>query len=440
MREEYTMMDMRIAIIGGGAAGLMAAATLQELRPDAEVFLIEGNRELGKKVTISGGGRCNVTTGIEAIPEVLTRYPRGTKFLAKAMYRFSPKAVRQWFEDRGVPLKVEEDLRVFPVSDRGRDVVDLFERLFADSNVKVLLEHHAVKLERILKAPASAGAATGGDGFRLHFKTQAPLDVDVAVITTGGQAFRHTGSTGDGYAFAEGLGHTITKLAPSLNSFFTKEEWPKALSGLSFPWAEISAEPESQTSNVKRQKFGWAGPFLFTHRGISGPAVFALSGLIAFETYDAAHPLPLFIDLFTDKRPEELEEDLVQSFKEHSKKAAVTILGFFVPKSLVEHVMTETGVDFEKNGADVSKAEVRALAGWLKRIPLHAIGRGAGDEFVTAGGVTLSEVDPSTMESKITPGLFFAGEVLDVDGFTGGFNLQASWAAGRVAGESISGK
>lgn len=410
---------MKIAIIGGGAAGLMAAAAIREQCPDHEVLLIEKNDGLGKKVLISGGGRCNVTTGFRDVREVLTKYPRGGKFLNSAMRRFPPDAVYAWFEDRGVPLKTEDDLRVFPQSDDGADVVGVFERLFARSNVRAMLGRHAIKVER------------RDAGFAVTFKDGGVMEVDKIILTTGGQAYRHTGSTGDGYAFAEALGHTLTPLAPSLNSFFTRETWPKEVSGLSFEKAGL------RTAFGKPYEF--TGPILFTHRGVSGPAVFALSSLVAFEQYDQLRPMKLTIDLFPDRAEEALRNEIESAMREHARKNFGNVLDFFMSKTLAAVVCRELKLAPDSRAADASKKTVAAVAAWLKGVPLTVIGRGAGDEFVTAGGVDLAGVDQRTMESKITPGLYFAGEILDIDGFTGGFNLQASWATGRVAGESACG-
>lgn len=410
---------MKCAIIGGGAAGLMAAATLRDASPHASVFVLERNNGLGKKVIISGGGRCNVTTGITDVRTVLTKYPRGSKFLTAAMYAFPPEAVYAWFEDHSVPLKTEPDLRVFPQSDNGHDIVGAFERLFAESGVQVLLKTDVVGVER-----GEAG------GFLVRIKGQAePLAVDVVVLTTGGQAYRHTGSTGDGYAFATSLGHTLTALAPSLNAFFTKERWPADVSGLSFERATVTAK------RGKSPEF--TGPILFTHKGTTGPAVFALSSIVAFEKYDAAEPLDIAIDLFPDETEDELRARIEGHIAAAPTKIFRNVIASVVPKSLAEVCVSEATLPGEKRAAEVSKKDLARCVAWLKGIPLTVIQRGAGDEFVTAGGVPLSEVDPSTMESKICPGLYFAGEILDVDGFTGGFNLQASWATGHLAGESI---
>lgn len=408
---------MKVAVIGGGAAGLMTAAAVREVDPSIDVFVIERNDGLGKKVIISGGGRCNVTTGILDVKTVLTKYPRGGKFLAKAMHQFPPQAVYDWFESHGVPLKTQEDMRVFPQSDDGHDVVGAFEQLFSENGTRVLLKTHVARIEK------------GADGFSIFFRgSDVPLVVDKVVLTTGGQAYRATGSTGDGYAFAMSLGHHITALAPSLNSFGTREKWVADVSGVSFQNATITAKRDGSPS--------FTGPFLFTHRGVSGPAVFALSSIVAFERYDAARPLDVTIDLFPDSSEAELAARLRSLVAEHPKKSLINVTAMVIPKSLAEILGHELRLDEKKHAIEYSHAAIDACVTWLKGIPLTVIARGAGDEFVTAGGVELKEVDPSTMESRLCPGLYFAGEILDVDGFTGGFNLQASWATGRLAGES----
>jgi predicted Rossmann fold flavoprotein len=410
---------MRTAIIGGGAAGLMTAATLVDASPRTEVFLLERNDGLGKKVIISGGGRCNVTTGITDVRTVLSKYPRGSKFLSSAMYTFPPSAVKEWFESRGVPLKIEDDLRVFPVSDDGEDIVRVFERLFRDAKgVHVMLRTHVT------------GVTKRGDGtFAVAIRGEEPLIVDTVVLTTGGQAYRHTGSTGDGYAFAQSLGHGLTPLAPSLNAFFTKETWPAELSGLSFTSATFTAKRGKGTS--------FTGPFLFTHRGVSGPAVFALSSLVAFERYDKETPLEIAIDLFPDLTADAFRDRIAAALKDAPAKLFRNVLATIMAKSLAELCAEQAQLPGDRRADQVPKTAIADCVRWLKSIPLHVVQRGAGDEFVTAGGIPLSEIDPSTMESKICPGLYFAGEIMDVDGFTGGFNLQASWAAGRLAGLHI---
>lgn len=408
---------MRVAIVGSGAAGMMCAATINELNPRIEVVLIEKNDSLGKKVIISGGGRCNVTTGLQDIKTVLKKYPRGEKFLTTAMYNFSPADVFAWFENHGTPLKCEQDLRVFPKSNNGKDVVKVFENIFGANNTKILFKHSA---KNIIKKE---------NKFLVYFNEKDFVEVDKVIMAVGGQAYRHTGSTGDGYTIAESLGHSVTALAPSLYSFITKEKWPREVSGLSFEKAAISFKGQ--------KKYSFTGPFLFTHIGISGPAVFALSSLIAFEKFDQTNPINITLDLLPDLAKEKLLEKINKTIKDNIKKSFKNTLHNFLPLSLAEVVCRENNITFEKKNAEMSKSDINNIIKWIKQMPLTVIGRGAGDEFVTAGGVELSQVDTRTMESKICPGLYFVGEILDVDGFTGGFNLQASWATGRAAGRAI---
>ena len=411
---------MRIAIIGGGAAGLMTAATLLEADQRSEVFLIEKNDAIGKKVLITGGGRCNVTTGLRGVRAVLGKYPRGGRFLSSAMRVFPPEDVCAWFEAHGVPLKTEADDRVFPVSNDGRDIVRVFERLFETPRLHLLLRAAVERVER------------RGSGFAISLSGRSePLEADRVVLTTGGQAYRHTGSTGDGYGFAISLGHTLTPLAPSLSALVTREKWPAEVSGLAFEKATLTAK------NARTHKT--AGPFLFTHKGVSGPAVFALSSLIAFEKFDDREPLEIRLDLFPGLTAEKLAAEIAGRNILNPTRIFQNNLVGVMPKSLVDVCIREAGLPGNTRAAEVSKKDVRRCAAWLKAVPLHAVARIAGEEFVTAGGIPLAEVNPSTMESKICPGLYFAGEILDVDAFTGGFNLQSAWATGRLAGLSIAG-
>ena len=420
---------MKIAIIGGGAAGMMAAATINENSPKTEVVLIEKNDSLGKKVIISGGGRCNVTTGIQDISTVLSKYPRGGKFLNSAIRQFSPQTTYAWFEEHGVPLKCEKDFRVFPVSNNGKDVVQAFEKVFhsprcssveaGEHKTKILFNHQVIKITHNNKT-----------GFLIYFKTQKPLLVDKVILTLGGQAYRQTGSTGDGYSLAESLGHHITELAPSLSSLITKEKWPNKIAGISFI--------KSTFSTKTTKKYTFSGPFVFTHWGISGPAVFALSSLIAFEKFNANKPLKISLDLLTDLKTEQIITELKKFITANPNKLFKHALQQFVPLSLATISLQQINMSENKKNNELSNKELNQTVNWLKNIPLTIIDRKAGDEFVTAGGVDRTEVNPSTMESKLCPGLYFAGEILDIDGFTGGFNLQASWATGRLAGENIS--
>ncbi len=426
---------MKIAIIGGGAAGMMAAAAAHEADGSAEIFVIEKNDGLGKKVIISGGGRCNLTTGIQDVKIVLTKYPRGGKFLSKAMHKFSPEDVYGWFEGHGVPLKVEEDMRVFPKSNNGKDVVAVFEKMFRNPSIKILFNSQVEKVRRI------------PNGFEIFLKGKTtPLSADKLIVTTGGQAYRQTGSTGDGYAFAQTLGHSITPLAPSLSSLETKEKWVADLAGVSFPYAELSCRLErSETESKDHPKKGpsagsgrlsAAGPFIFTHRGLSGPAIFALSSQVAFQDISADHPLPISIDFMPDRKLSDVTESVLFHLAKYPKKSLSNVLAALVAKSVAFRVCLLLGMNPDASANEYGKKDAERIAKTLKDLVLHAVSRSSGEEFVTAGGVELKEVDPSTMESKICPGLYLAGEILNIDGFTGGFNLQSAWSTGHLAGES----
>lgn len=408
-----------IAIVGGGAAGMMAAYFAKLHNSDSRVILIEKNTYLGAKVIISGGGRCNVTTGIVDPNEVLKNYPRGSDFLKTAIYNFPPEAVMNWFESQGVPLKTEADLRVFPVSNDGHDIVNALNNALKDLNVEILLN------------TAITDISASGENFVLTSKSGQKIEANRLILTTGGHAYRHTGSTGDGYHFAQELGHTITELAPSLSSFYTAEKWPAQISGISFKKATITF-----TSIDSSTSFTRTGPFLFTHKGVSGPAIFALSGYAAYQKFDNNKPAKLAIDLFPDQSSQDLEKQIDQLIEKNPAKKTVNLIDLLLPNSFAT-ILAENLNLANIRSSDLSRTNRQKIVNALKALPLNLIGRGAGDEFVTAGGIPQSEINPKSMESRLRPGLFFAGEIIDVDGFTGGFNLQASWATGALAGEHI---
>ena len=395
---------------------MATVALLDQRMPGNEIVLIEKNPILGRKVMISGGGRCNVTTGRSDITEILNCYPRGNKFLNTAMRNFPPDKVQAWFETQGVPLKTEKDLRVFPQSNRGKDVVGAFEKIFIASQVKVLTNQEVTTLQKT------------ENGFEVHLSNANPLQVKKIILTTGGEAYRHTGSTGEGYRFAEKLGHSITPLSPSLNALILQEDWPKQLSGVAVPHVKLTAKG--------KKKYTFTGPILFTHKGITGPGVFGLSAWIASENYTAESPLLIEMDLLPTLSSETIKNELTHALLTHPLKTFHNTLSRWLPKSLIEKTCETLRIQGNKNNAEISKNELHRWTENIKKFPVHAVGRAAGEEFVTAGGISLKEVNPQTMESKLCLGLYFAGEILDIDGFTGGFNLQAAWATGRLAGEA----
>lgn len=476
---ENAQLQGVVGIIGGGAAGMMAAATLKESGFQGRVLLFEKNSYLGAKVIISGGGRCNVTTGIFDVQKLLENYPRGAKFLMSAMFRFPPEQVMEWFEAQDVRLKIEKDLRVFPKSNNGKDIVGALEKrlqrlgvqIFCNAAVtdvravadvqKVELQKNAEKVrdqnekahnnkeyrrgvaqndeldltnivqnnkEDSEKNKQKSSIAKNG-GFILTLKDGRTFKTDKLILTTGGTAYRHTGSTGDGYAFAMNLGHSITPLAPSLHSFILSEPWTSQLAGVSFSQVGLTLQG--------KQIYTRLGPIVFTHKGISGPAVFAISSMSAYEVFNQQNPLKLFLNFFPQEIAEELRKRFNTLLIHHGKKQLINFIDIFLPKSLCSIFVERLGIDPTVFVNKIGRKGHEAIVSSLQRFECTVVGRGAGDEFVTAGGVNLDEVNTNTMESKICPGLYFGGEILDVDGFTGGFNLQASWATGHLAGESI---
>lgn len=414
-------MLKRIAVIGWWAAGMMAAATICEHAPmgSYELHVFEKNSLLGNKVLISGGGRCNVTTGYYKKQDFLWKYIRGADFLKESLAAFGPRKVYNWFEDHGVPLKLEKDMRVFPVSDNGKDVVGAFEKIFADYEVQV---HFKEWVKQLNVESWRYKVTTDKDSY----------DFDMLVLTTGGNAYAHTGSSGEWYDLARAVGHTITSLWPSLNSFQTPHPWMHELTGLSFPRARL----EFTFADWRKE---WVdGPMLLTHFGISGPNVFALSALLAFEKISSDSPIVVVLYPEADTSYDQWLTRLNEAVHHSPKKEIRTVLKQRFPERLAVAILAQCTITSDTWMVSTSKDMKKQLAqflSWWWNITLTM--RKPGDEFVTAGGVSLDEVNSSTLESKIVPWLYFAGEILDVDGVTGGFNLQACWSAGYVVGKSI---
>lgn len=398
---------MKIAIIGGGAAGMMAALWASKGNPSAEIILIERNDKLGRKVVITGGGRCNLTTGTTDVRELMKNYPRGKEWLKFAMYEFGPRECYEFFEENGVPLKIEGN-RVFPRSEKGEDIVKMFLAHLRINKVKILYNKIVQSVEK------------DGDFFKITFDDGAILKSDKVILTTGGSAYTKTGSTGDGYKFAKNLDHKITKCVPTLTSFMSKDSFIPKLAGVTIREAKIKI--------VIQESHELLGPLLVTHNGVSGPTVFALSALSAYENISKNSCLS--IDFIPKISEQEIRTILAKSLD----KKIIQIVSRFVPKSIAEIFLDYPN----KKVAEVSKKEISKIIGSLKHFKITIFGRTPGREIVTAGGVDLNEVDKKTMESLITPGLYFAGELLDVDGFTGGYNLQIAWATGKLAGENAS--
>ena len=416
-----------ISIIWWWAAWMMCAATILEWYQGDElpiIYLFEKNNRLWAKVIISWGGRCNVTTWTFKRKELLQHYTRGAEFLDYSFREFWPKKVRAWFEDHGVPLKQEEDGRIFPISDDGKDVVKVFEELFKNHDVQLQFKEW---VERV----AAKVYEDGSDWWWFKIETDKnTYECDFVVVATWGEAYAHTWSSWDGYAFARELWHTITQLWPSLNSFMCKDERIHACSWMSFPEARLHIPEQKQLKEF--------GPVLLTHFGITWPHVFVMASYSAFNEVSVENPLIVRLQPDINKWYERWNEFFLKAAKKSPMKQLINIIATEFPKRFVEWLLVEHWLDKYLNIVDLKKDQRKKLCQLLwNGIPLTLIKRRPWDEFVTAWWVVTDEVHPKTMESKITPWAYFVGEVLNVDGVTGGYNLQASWAAGRIAWEGI---
>lgn len=403
-------MDADIIVIGGGAAGCMAALAAAE--QGAEVLLLERNPKLGRKLYITGKGRCNLTNRA-SVQECIANTPRNGRFLTSALTRFPPEAVMDFFEALGVPLKVERGNRVFPQSDKAADIIDALLRALRRAGVTILQERvEALRLEE--------GAVTGVKGERGQ-----RYDCKAVILASGGASYPATGSTGDGYRMAKTAGHTVQPPRGSLVPL--EAEGCGAMQGLSLRNVELK-----MVKNGGRVVFREQGEFLFTHFGLSGPLV--LSASAHMEDFETAKYTAV-IDLKPALDEETLDRRLVRELGEGANRELRHILERLEPKSLLPSILEQAGVTGETRGNAVTKLQRRRLAETLKGFQIPILGlRPVEEAIVTAGGISVKEVSPGNMASKKCKGLFLAGEVLDVDAYTGGFNLQIAWATGRAAG------
>jgi predicted Rossmann fold flavoprotein len=406
-------MRKRVIVIGAGAAGIMAAGKASEL--GNEVILIEKNDRIGKKLLISGKGRCNITNNTD-IDGLIDNTPGNGNFLYSAFYTFSNTDLIDFFEKYGLKTKVERGGRVFPVSDKAKDVVDSLERFISNTGVKLWL-----------KSPVSE-ISIGSEGVNgVILKNGSKMQCDSVVLATGGASYPGTGSTGDGYKIAKRLGHTIVDLKPSLIPLVISEDWVKELQGLSLKNVSIFL------INNKGQKiYTDFGEMLFTHFGVSGPVILSSSRHILNYNYK---DVSLVIDLKPALTEEKLDERIQRDFEKYSRKQFKNSLDELLPQKLIPVIIKLSGVHPEKYVNQIKKEERRTLVKLMKNLTLTIIGsRPIEEAIVTAGGVTVNEINPSTMESKIVKGLYFAGEVIDLDAYTGGFNLTIAFSTGYLAG------
>lgn len=404
---------MKVAIIGGGAAGQLAAIKAAE--NGHAVHLFEQNDKLGKKLFITGKGRCNVTNAADR-DGFFRHVARNPRFLYSAYAGFSADDMIALIEAAGVPTKVERGLRVFPASDKSSDILKALEKTLRARGVQI---HLNTQVSEIL----TVGGAVAG--VRIG-QTKEPFDA--VILATGGLSYPSTGSTGDGLLFAEKLGHAIQPPTASLVPLETAEAWCGELSGVTLKNVVLTAFQGG------KEVYSELGEMLFTHFGVSGPLVLSCSARIA----EAPKGVVLSIDLKPGLSAEQLEARLIRDLSANPKKTVGGAFYGLLPQRLLGVVLKEAGVDAAAPAANFSKAQRNALCETLKGLKLHVTGaRPIAEAIITRGGVCVAEVNPSTMESKRIKGLYFAGELLDVDAFTGGFNLQIAWSTGALAGNSV---
>lgn len=408
----------RVVVIGGGAAGLMAAVIAG--REGAKVTLLEKMNYVGKKMGITGKGRCNITNACD-MSDFIKNTPGNGKFLYGAYERFTNEDLLQLLHDAGLETKVERGGRVFPASDSALDVRNTFMKLMKHYGVDVHLEEPVKKL--LIDDGVVTGVVTDKETYH----------ADAVVIATGGKSYPATGSTGDGYILAAQVGHKITDIRPSLVPIVTEESWVKDLMGLSLRNVELSVVAKNK---VQAKMFG---EMMFTHFGITGPIVLSLSHTVGkLMRKKNIGTIGLDINLKPALSPETLDKRLQKDFELYSKKQLINGMKDLLPSRLIPLIIELAGIDPQKPINQISKEERQQIGYMLQHMPLTVKGlRPVEEAIVTAGGISLKEFNPKTMESKLVKGLYGAGEVLDIDAFTGGYNLQAAFSTGYVAAMHI---
>ena len=402
-------------IVGGGAAGMMAAITAAGL--GKSTLLLEKMNRCGKKISITGNGRCNVTNNCTS-DDFFANIPTNPRFLYSAYAGFNSQDCMDFFERLGVPLKTERGNRVFPVSDKAEDIVRALEQGCEDYGVNRIFS-------KVTEIITEDGAVKGVKcGSRTYF---APS----VLIATGGKSYPGTGSDGDGYRFAEELGHTVTDIKPSLVPIESDDEYCREMMGLSLKNVVLTLKDTVKNKVV----FSEMGEMLFTHFGVSGPLVLSASSHI--PQVESGRYI-FYIDLKPALDEKKLDERILRDFKEIPNRIFANSLSKLLPSKMIPTVVELSGIDGEKQVNSVTKQERQRLVSLLKAFPVHIRSfRPIAEAIVTSGGVKVSEVSPKTMESKLVKGLYFAGEILDVDGYTGGFNLQIAFSTGCLAGENM---
>jgi len=412
----------KCVVIGGGAAGMLAAYAAAQ--NGNQVVLLEKNEKLGKKVYITGKGRCNVTNACDT-EELFKNIISNPKFLYSSIYNFDNNAIIELLENYGCRTKIERGDRVFPVSDHASDVITALNRALKSNDVDIRL-HTAVT--ELIMAEQQDEARTCIKGV----KTQKGEEIlaDAVIVCTGGISYPSTGSTGDGYLFAEKAGMKIKEPKPALVPLECEENWCKELMGLSLRNVQVTL------MDGKKQLFQDFGEMLFTHFGVSGPIILSASSQYVKKHY--GNKLQLYIDLKPALDFEQLDKRVIRDFEENINKQFKNAVNGLFPSKLVPVMIRLSGIDPDKKVNEISKEERQRFVKLIKNLPLTINGtRSFLEAIITQGGVDVKEINPSTMESKKVKGLYFAGEVLDLDAVTGGFNLQIAWSTGYLAGNSI---
>ena len=404
-----------VIVIGGGAAGMMAA--IGAAMAGHKVSLYEKNEKLGKKIYITGKGRCNVTNACdteELFPKIVTN----SKFMYSAIYTFDNNMVQAFFEENGCPLKIERGNRVFPVSDKSYDVINALEYKMKELGVEIYLNR---PVSDIIVVDNKVKGVLVGD---------KKIMSDSVIIATGGYSYPTTGSTGEGHTMAKKAGHKITKCVPALVPFNTKEEWVKELQGLSLRNVNVNILDNGKSI------YEDFGELLFTHFGVSGPTVLSASSYVI--DIIRTRELELVIDLKPALTEQVLDERILRDFDENKNRKFANSLDKLLPKSIIPVIIERSGIDPDKKVNEIKKEERKNLVKLMKHFNMTLTGlRGFNEAIITHGGVEVKEVDPGTMESKLIKNLYFAGEILDVDAVTGGYNLQIAWSTGFLAGCSV---
>lgn len=408
----------KLAIIGGGAAGMMASVFAA--RRGLEVHVYEKNEKLGKKLYITGKGRCNLTNSCD-METLLASVKSNPKFLYSAFYGFSNQDAMDFFEKEGLKIKTERGNRVFPASDRSADVLDTLRHSMKKAGVRI---HLNTEVKRIQKE---------GERFRLEFADASSAWADAVFVATGGISYASTGSTGDGYRYAEDFGLKVTDLCPSLVPFNIEESFVKELQGLSLKNVSVRIQ------DGKKVLYEEFGEMLFTHFGVSGPLILTASSVCARKAREKG--LKLYLDLKPALSMEQLDARILREFENAKNKQFKNVVSVFFPAKLVPVMVRLSKIDPDKRVNEISREERLYFLRCMKELELTITGlRGYNEAIITKGGVSVREINPATMEAKKVPGLYFIGEVLDLDAVTGGFNLQIAWSSAVAAAVSVGGQ